>query len=95
MSGSLNEAEALFCDSDKLDCSMSNPMTLSDQGAGRHILRLVHQMHPGPSVRYKEASEIPSRKRAMYQRRYAMFDEIAQEIRVAYKRFAADGGRST
>jgi uncharacterized protein VirK/YbjX len=36
-----------------------------------------------PVVRYKDMSEIPSRKRAAYRRRYLMLDRVAQDIRAA------------
>jgi len=34
-------------------------------------------------VRYRDASEIPTRKRATYRRRYQMLDRVAQEIEAA------------
>lgn len=39
-------------------------------------------------VRYKDMSEIPTRKRASYRRRYAMLDKLAVEIKSSCARFA-------
>jgi hypothetical protein len=39
-------------------------------------------------VRHKEMSEIPTRKRASYRRRYAMLDKLALDIRSSCAQFA-------
>ncbi|MBI5891282.1 MAG: DUF535 family protein [Nitrosomonadales bacterium] len=39
-------------------------------------------------VKYKDMSEIPSRKRATYRRRYEMLDKLAADIRASCSRYA-------
>ncbi|MDO8989437.1 MAG: DUF535 family protein [Sideroxyarcus sp.] len=41
------------------------------------------------AVRYKEMSEIPTRKRAAYRRRYAMLDKLALDIKSCCDQYAA------